>query len=102
VSKSELKPVNVVTKQVDTQKEATKEEFMSIVGLAKSNLKFNLDGLMELCDWSLDAAINMYLMSPPDVVAMCPPVSQQQQTQVVPRTGNDIVLSCGNSHFFAK
>ena len=98
VSKTELKPVIAqVSSSVDPVKEATKEEFLSVVGLAKSNLKFNLDGLLELCDWSLDGAINMYLMSPTDVASMCPPVASKptQQASVVPRTGNEIVLSCG-------
>lgn len=74
-----------------------------MLGIDSKSAGFSVAGLLQICDWSLENAMNFYLSSPSDVQSMCPPVaaevtpqpSQTQQPSYTPKT-DEIVLSCGH------
>jgi len=53
------------------------DDFLGVVGLSRESAEatFNLVGLLELCEWSVQQAVDMYLTSSDTVVAICPPLA---------------------------
>jgi len=85
------------TKNTEEHTKQLVGEFLMVLGLDQTSLKFSVEHLLELCDWSVDNAVDMYFTSPGNVelLAPLPPKQEHQQEAVAVQTG-EIVLSCGH------
>jgi len=96
-SVADLPKLSVPQKQnqpTTTQKRAM-DDFLSLIGLNKSGLHFNLVGLMELCDWSVNQAVDFYLNSSSEIETICPKIVDSSLTELN-NVQSDVMLSCGH------
>eukprot|EP01097_Dermamoeba_algensis_P011802 TRINITY_DN9294_c0_g1_i1.p1 TRINITY_DN9294_c0_g1~~TRINITY_DN9294_c0_g1_i1.p1 ORF type:complete len:401 (-),score=67.67 TRINITY_DN9294_c0_g1_i1:49-1218(-) len=78
-------------------------EFVSMLELSPTTLSsFSASSLLQLCDWSLEAAVNLYLtIDLSDLQKMCPPSAAPpsvtpSSTEVPPFHTDGIHISCGH------
>jgi len=80
------------------------DNFYAFVGIdvATAAKRFNIMGLMQLCEWSLEGAVNLYLSSPDEITSLCPPLAAAKPAKpaapkaAAPPISNSIQLSCGH------
>lgn len=85
------------------------EQFLAVTALDEKEItqKFNLDALLSFCDYSVEAAIDMYFNSSADLPTLFPPhtssVSQSPVSSLISspehndtRDNTDLCLSCGH------
>jgi len=67
------------------------QEFFASVGLdtRSASAIFNAEGLMDICDWNIEAAVDFYLNNSTEISLICPPVASHTSTDAVK-------LSCGH------
>jgi len=80
-------------------------EFLAAINLTKDSAHFNVESLMEICDWSVEGALNFFLNNPDDVPIICPKTTSKAQVNTPLVTSNpstmttnpkEISLSCGH------
>jgi len=114
--KVEFKPDNIAKETIQNepqqkedvltnQQKQSIDEFISLIDLDKKNLNFDVKSLLELNDWNVSSAANMYLSNPMDIQSMCPPKKiEEPKTQtsdilnqnIVAHSHVGTVISCGH------
>jgi len=89
---------SVQTVNSDPQKQEKIQEFFSFVGLDAESaaVTFNVESLLELCDWNLESGVDFYLNNSSEISSVCPPNAIQIQSSIQTTPNNDIHLSCGH------
>jgi len=77
------------------------DNFYAIIGLDASTAakRFNVVGLMQLCEWNLEGAVNLFFASPDEITSLCPPVPASKPAvpkATAPPVSSSIQLSCGH------
>jgi len=68
---------------------------LAIVGLERPS--FDLDAFMEMCNWDVESALNMYFANSDELVSLVGPASTPKpSSQTTVSSGSDVVLSCGH------
>jgi hypothetical protein len=67
------------------------------MGLHKSTLGFNLNGLLELSDWNLENSIDFYLNNLSEIESIFPKINSSSLSQYSSSSSSsNIILSCGH------
>eukprot|EP01103_Thecamoeba_quadrilineata_P011095 TRINITY_DN257_c0_g1_i5.p1 TRINITY_DN257_c0_g1~~TRINITY_DN257_c0_g1_i5.p1 ORF type:complete len:142 (-),score=22.23 TRINITY_DN257_c0_g1_i5:95-520(-) len=78
------------------QKQIAKESFISILSLDDFTLlTFSIDTLLELCNWSVEDALQLYLNDPSEISKIAPPHLTGSSLDEL-FNNNEVSLSCGH------
>jgi hypothetical protein len=74
------------------------QSFADVLGLDRTvaEKKFSLSSLMQICDGSLEAAVDFYLSNSDSISTLCPPEPHVVVSQPTPSGHPGIRLSCGH------
>jgi len=96
LSTKEESPLSA-TPDLDTNKKETIQEFRTMLGLDDTaDRQFSIETLMDLCEWNLSGAVELYLSCASEIGSMCPPKPATASLPIQSNAASDIVISCGH------